>query len=100
MESAQLQLVLNVIAITGVSSLASFSYLRRRDRKLAVERRAAGPAAAMERSTPNPAPQDTAPVTSTTAPIELDIRDFVANRRTKWVSGVAAAGRLSWPGNV
>jgi len=100
MESAQLQLVLNVIAITGVSSLASFSYLRRRDRKLAVERQGAGPAAAIERSRPNPAPLDTAPATNTPAPVELDIRDFVANRRTKWVSGVAAAGRLSWPSRV
>ena len=37
METAQIQLVFNVIAITGVSSIASLCYLRRKDRKLAAD---------------------------------------------------------------
>jgi hypothetical protein len=70
MESAQLQLVFNVIAITSVTSFAGSWYLLRKDRKLATARQAAEN---------NP------------APTERDIRQFAANRRTKWVSGVAAA---------
>ena len=70
MESAQLQLVFNVIAITSVTSFAGFWYLLRKDQKLATGRQA---------------------VENNPAPTELDIRQFAANRRTKWVSGVAAA---------
>src|SRR5579864_8933497 len=80
METAQLQLVLNVIALTGVSSLASFSYLRWRDRKLAQEREAEAaqkqraPSVVVERSAPSPSPQCASPAATTEALPELDIR--------------------------
>ncbi len=70
MESAQLQLVFNVIAITSMTSSAGFWYLLRKDRKHPTGRQAAE---------------------NNSAPAERDIRQFAANRRTKWVSGVAAA---------
>jgi exonuclease VII large subunit len=88
MEQAQLQLVVNVIAITGVSSLASFWYLLRRDRKLAAK-----PSVESNRQErDNPAlPQPMSPVTSKTTATEQDIRHLAADRRTGWVKGLTSA---------
>ena len=80
METAQLQLIFNVVAITGVTSLASFCYLLRKDnRKLAAQRQA--------RSTEVARPVPVEDI----ALADPDIRNFAAHRRTQWVSGMAAA---------
>ncbi|MCU1339195.1 MAG: hypothetical protein JWO19_4776 [Bryobacterales bacterium] len=73
MEPAQLQLVFNVVAITGVSSLASFCYLlKKENRKLAAELK----------------------ITNT----ERDVRSLAANRRTRWVKGLTSA--MSYNGSA
>jgi len=82
METAQLQLIFNVVAITGVSSLASFCYLLRKDnRKLAAERQAGSKEVARLVAVERP----------TVIHADPDIRNFAADRRTHWVSGMAAA---------
>jgi hypothetical protein len=80
METAQLQLIFNVVAITGVTSLASFCYILRKDnRKLASERKAE--AKEVVRSV----------VVEDLVLADPDIRNVAAHRRTQWVSGMAAA---------
>jgi len=80
METAQLQLIVNVVAITGVSSLASFCYiLRKENRKLASERKTES----------NEVVRSAVVEDITLA--DPDIRNFAAYRRTQWVSGMAAA---------
>jgi hypothetical protein len=97
METAQLQLVLNVIAITAVSTAACFSYLGMRDRKLAKARKVESaqeeraPSVVVEKSTPGPSQRCASPAPSTEPLPELDIRHLAASRRTRWVNGVAAA---------
>jgi len=82
METAQLQLIFNVVAITGVTSLASFCYLLRKDnRKLAAERQA--PSKEVARPLPVERP--------VVIQADPDIRNFAAHRRTQWVSGMASA---------
>src|SRR5580704_15210734 len=93
MEPAQLQLVVNVIGITGMSSLASFCYLlRKENRKLAAERKAEPArdervsAVALPQS-----PQPASPAIATVSTTEEDIRCFAAGRRTGWVKGLTSA---------
>jgi len=82
METAQLQLIFNVVAITGVSSLASFCYLLRKDnRKLAAERQAGSKEVARLVAVERP----------TVIHADPDIRNFAAHRRTQWVSEMASA---------
>ena len=82
METAQLQLIFNVVAITGVTSLASFCYLLRKDnRKLAAERKAGSNQVARPVLVERPAVIHADP----------DIRNFAAHRRAQWVSGMASA---------
>ena len=81
METAQLQLIFNVVAITGVSSLAWFCYLlRKENRKLASERKAES----REVMRPNMVEK---PLVIHADP---NIRNFAAHRRTQWVSGMAS----------
>ena len=80
MELAQLQLIFNVVAITGATSLASFCYqLRKENRKLAS--RLPGEIRQNES-------QRTAPTANAVTSTEKDIRAFAAVRRTKWVEGM------------
>jgi hypothetical protein len=93
MEPAQLQLVVNVIGITGMSSLGSFCYLlRKENRKLAAQRQAEP--VREERVSTVAAPQSTPPaspaITTVNTP-EVDIRCFAAGRRTGWVKGLTSA---------
>ena len=93
METAQFQLILNVIGITSVTSLASLCYLRRRDnRKLAGQvERAAAPQPTVE-----PADRQAVPMSRVVAPaappiVHKDIRHLAADRRTGWVEGLTSA---------
>lgn len=93
MESAQLQLAINVIGITGVSSLTWFCYLlRKENRKLADELKA-GPTRAESGSTAaaQSSPQRKASIPGTVQTTTQDIRHLAANRRSGWVEGLASA---------
>lgn len=71
MEPSQLQLVFNVVTITGLTSLASFCYLlKKENRRLA----------ALQES------RRTSPVSRPV--IEQDIRAFAAGQRANWVEGM------------
>jgi hypothetical protein len=84
METAQIQLVLNVVAITGVTSLASFCYmLKKENRKLAGLRAASKPAG-----------QGSAVAPIQVACREKDNRTYAAGQRARWVDGM----RLTTPG--
>jgi hypothetical protein len=87
MEIAQLQLIFNVIAITGATSLASFCYqLRKENRKLAS--RLAGET--RREASGNRVEVAEAAVKST----EKDIRTFVADKRARWVDGMRMSATL------
>ena len=92
METAQLQLIVNVVAITGASSLASFCYLlRKENRKLAS--RLGGEIKQEESGNQVEVAQTV--VTST----EKDIRTFAADQRARWVDGMRLSATLwSAPG--
>jgi hypothetical protein len=92
METAQLQLIFNVVAITGVSSLASFCYLlRKENRKLANSLTGE----TKQEESRNQAEVAQAAVTST----EKDIRTFAADQRARWVDGMRLSATLwSAPG--
>jgi hypothetical protein len=94
MEPNQLQLVLNVVTITGVTSFAGYCYLlRKENRKLAAERR---PDSESERrdnhqSVPAVIEPATFPVTAIDEDIRQDIRNFAAGRRSGWVENLASS---------
>jgi len=98
MEPTQLQLVLNVVTITVVTSLAGYCYLlKKENRRLAAARKAdsrgevrstgAAPAVVhLQRTTPAAKP--------VTVPIQgmgQDIRNFAAGRRSGWVKSLASS---------
>jgi hypothetical protein len=97
MEQAQLQLIFNVVSITGLSSLASLCYMMRKDnRKLAAELKsepkqderttevAISPEMQVRRQKP-------AGVLSAAVAARLEIRHLAAERRAGWVKGFASA---------
>jgi hypothetical protein len=82
MEPAQLQLVFNVVAITGVSSLASFCYLlRKENRRLATELKA-------EFKQEDRGVKCTSAAAGSGPSSEQDIRIFAADQRATWVEGM------------
>ena len=82
MEPAQLQLIVNVIAITGLSSLGAFCYLLKKENR----RLAAGLKAKTNREEPG------LPATANTVKAApQDIRHFAAHRRTRWVKGLCSS---------
>ena len=88
MEPDQLQLVLNVVVITGVTSLAGYCYLlRKENRKLADERGAVSTSEPRDHHPNIPAVIE--PVTAPVNAIEQDIRNFAAGRRSGWVENLA-----------
>ena len=88
-----LQLILNVIGITGVSSLATICYLlRQENRKLADQLKQDGPktrVAIPRSSASNRDGQQLPALLSPAAP--KDIRLLAADRRKGWVEGLSSA---------
>jgi len=84
MEPTHIQLVLNVVAITGVTSVAGYCYLLKKDkRELAADKSDShGDAPKSE-----PAQAATAAANS----MDQDIRTFAAGRRSQWVEGLASS---------
>ena len=94
MEPTQLQLVLNVITITGVTSLAGYCYLLKRDsRRLATQTQKEAPKAEAAQLVVQPVVdlQSTSSAAKPTAAMELDIRSFASARRNRWVKGLASS---------
>jgi hypothetical protein len=84
MESTQLQLVFNVVTITGVTSLAGYCYLlKKENRKLTTEK------ADSHREAPKAEVVQAA--TTAANSLDQDIRTFAAGRRTRWVKGLASS---------
>ena len=97
MELTQLQLVLNVVTITGVTSLGGYCYLlKKENRRLAAQRKAESAAnkpatgglttASVQTALPSAKP--------TTVPIQgmgPDVRNFAAGRRSEWVKNLASS---------
>ena len=82
MEPTQLQLVLNVVTITAVTSLAGYCYLlKKENRRLALERKAQCTESVQ------------APASAIPAGVEQDIRTFASTRRTRWVKGASSISR-------
>ena len=90
MEPTQLQLVLNVVTITGVTSLAGYCYLlKKENRRLATQTRKEAPRATV---VPVVYLESTLPAAKPAAAVELDIRTFASARRNRWVKGLASSG--------
>jgi hypothetical protein len=88
MEPTQLQLVINVITITGAASLAGYCYLlKKENRKLATQREASK--AEVVQTAVHP--QTAAPSAKPAKTVDVDIRTFASARRNRWVSGLASS---------
>jgi hypothetical protein len=87
MEPTQLQLVFNVVAITGVTSLASFCFLlKKENRKLASRLGGEIKREASDNQV------EVAHAAATSA--EKDIRTFAADQRARWVDGMRLSATL------
>ena len=93
MEPTQLQLALNVVMITGVTSLAGYCYLlKKENRKLATHGAdthsevAKAEVAHAILNLPTAAPS-AKPVKA----VDVDIRTFASARRSRWVKGLASS---------
>jgi hypothetical protein len=93
MEPTQLQLVLNVVTITGMTSLAGYCFLlKKENRKLATqhsEPRSDDPEA--EAVQPAVHFQNPAPSEEPAFAADLDIRTLASARRARWVKGLASS---------
>jgi hypothetical protein len=86
MEPTQLQLVLNVVTITGVTSLAGYCYLlKKENRKLATQKEA--PKAEVAQAVVH-LPSEVKPATIPIKGLDQDIRTFASARRKTWVEVV------------
>jgi hypothetical protein len=80
MEPTQLQLLVNIVTITGAASLAGYCYLlKKENRKLATHR------ADSHWEAPKAETVQAATI------VDQDIRAFAAGRRTRWVKGLASS---------
>ncbi|MGH9647706.1 MAG: hypothetical protein ACRD4E_12925 [Bryobacteraceae bacterium] len=101
MEPTQLQLVLNVVTITGVTSLAGYCYLlKKENRKLATSKadsRADSESHAPQAEAKQPVArpvvhlQVPAPHAQPVKTENVDIRTFASARRNRWVKGLASS---------
>ena len=93
MEPTQLQLVLNVVTITGVTSLAGYCYLLKKENRRLTTRKADSHGAAPKAEPVQivacqPAPVSCAKPVKT---VDVDIRTFASARRNRWVNGLASS---------
>jgi hypothetical protein len=88
MEPTQLQLVFNVVTITGVTSLAGYCYLlKKENRKLATQ----SDAPKAEVVQPVVHLQTAVPAAKPVKTVDVDIRTFASARRNRWVNGLASS---------
>ena len=85
MEPTQLQLVFNVVTITGVTSLAGYCYLlKKENRKLASERKRP----ITEAVQPSPRPAGHPQLRRRQDGMD---QNFASARRNRWVKGLASS---------
>ena len=90
MEPTQLQLVLNVVTITGMTSLAGYCYLlKKENRRLATRTRREAPKAEVVQTVVHL--PSTAAAAKPAAAVELDIRTLASARRARWVKNLASS---------
>jgi hypothetical protein len=93
MEPTQLQLALNIVTITGVTSLAGYCYLlKKENRKLATDKadsHSDEPKTEAVQAVVHS--QAAAPSVRTVKTVEVDIRTFASARRNRWVNGLASS---------
>jgi len=88
MEPTQLQLVFNVVTITGVTSLAGYCYLLKKENRKLATQRVAPKAEVVKAVVPLPA---AAPGAKPVKTVDVDIRTFASARRNRWVNGLASS---------
>jgi hypothetical protein len=95
MEPTQLQLVLNVVTITGMTSLAGYCYLlRKENRRLAMQTQKEAPKAEVVQTVvhlPSAAPLSAPSAAKPAVVVELDVRTLASARRARWVKNLAAS---------
>ena len=94
MEPTQLQLVLNVVTITGMTSLAGYCYLlRKENRRLATRTQKEAPKAEVVQTVVHlsAASASAAPAAKPAPAVELDIRTLASARRARWVKNLASS---------
>ena len=94
MEPTQLQLVLNVVTITGITSLAGYCYLlKKENRRLANRAQKEAPKAEVVQTVVHlsSASAPAAPAAKPAPAVELDIRTLASARRARWVKNLAAS---------
>lgn len=93
MEPTQLQLVLNVVTITGVTSLAGYCYLLKKENRRLATYKADSHSDAPKAEAMQPVVHPQAPV-ACAKPVktaDVDIRTFASARRSRWVKGLASS---------
>ena len=99
MEPTQIQLALNVVTITGITSLAGYCYLlKKENRRLAMGAQAArtqteAPKAEVVQKVVHQPSSPTVPATAPkpAAAVEIDIRTLASARRARWVKNLASS---------
>ncbi|MBZ5674488.1 MAG: hypothetical protein LAP61_09605 [Acidobacteriia bacterium] len=90
MEPTQLQLVLNVVTITGMTSLAGYCYLlKKENRRLATRAQKEAPKAEVVQTVVHL--PSAASAAKPAATVELDIRTLASARRARWVKNLASS---------
>jgi hypothetical protein len=97
MEPTQLQLALNVVTITGVTSLAGYCYLLKKENRKLATYKADSHSDAPQAEAGQPVVQ--AVVHAQAEPhsakpaktVDADIRTFASARRNRWVKGLASS---------
>jgi hypothetical protein len=99
MEPTQLQLALNVVTITGITSLAGYCYLLKKENQRLATHKADSHSNAPQTQAVQPAvpaqavvhPQAPVPSAKPVKPVDVDIRTFASARRNRWVTGLASS---------
>jgi hypothetical protein len=97
MEPTQLQLVLNVVTITGVTSLAGYCYLLKKENRRLATYKADSQGDAPKAEAVQPVAQPVVPLQAAMAgakpvkTVDVDIRTFASARRNRWVKGLASS---------
>jgi hypothetical protein len=98
MEPTQIQLALNVVTITGITSLAGYCYLlKKENRRLATGAQAArtqkeAPKTEVVQTVVHlPSTSTVAAAVKPAAAVEIDIRTLASARRARWVKNLASS---------
>jgi len=92
MEPTQLQLLVNIVTITGAASLAGYCYLlKKENRRLANQTQKGSPKAEVVQTVVHLSSAAPASAAKPVDAVEIDIRTLASARRTRWVNGLASS---------